>query len=561
MATILLEDFETDGNTLNGGDRYTTSIAEFVAGSAGNDDYFTRTDDISPSVSGTYLGASGSYFAVADTNGSSNALDTQTLTFAAVDISGFSNLSISGLFAEDTASNNQEDWDGNTQVFIEVSIDGGAFDKVLQFASLGTAGNSNNDAPGQDTDLDGIADAADLTDTFTSFTGAIAATGSTMTIRIVFENLQAGDEDIALDNIQLTGDGPIIGTDANDSLAGTTNADSIFGGDGSDLILADAGNDLIEGGAGIDAINAGEGDDTIFGNDGNDILVGAGGSDVMYGGLNDDLLLGGADADQLFGGAGIDTGFYANSVTASLADASANTEDAAGDSYDAIENLKGAAGGAYIFTGNDAQNTLTGADQNDQLFGGAASDTLNGGAGDDTMDGGAGNDRFIVDSTGDVLIEATDGGYDRADVSASVTLGDNVEQATAQGTDDLNITGNASNNWLNGNTGANTLDGEEGNDRLQGGDGADVLIGGTGNDNLFGQAGIDTFVFNDGDGVDVIRDFETGETIDLSGTSADSFDALVLKDVASGAFIDYGAGIIVLSGLASTDLSEADFQF
>ena len=560
MATILLEDFESDGNTLSGGTRYTTSVAEFVAGN-GNSDYFTRTDDISPTISGTYLGASGSYFAVADTNGSSNTLDTQTLTFAPVDISEFSNLSISGLFAEDTASNGQEDWDGNTQVFIEVSIDGGAFEKVLQFASVGTAGNSNNDAPGQDTDLDGIADAADLTDTFTSFSGAIAGTGSTMTIRVVFENLQAGDEDIAIDNIELTGDGPINGTPNNDTLAGTANADSIFGGDGSDLILADAGNDFASGGAGIDAINAGDGDDTLEGNDGNDILVGAAGNDILYGGLNDDLLLGGAGADQLFGGDGIDTAFYATGVTASLADASANTGEAVGDTYDGVENLTGAAGSAYIFTGDANANTLKGADQNDQLFGGDGTDTLDGGTGDDTMDGGAGNDRFIVDSAGDVMIEAADGGYDIALVSASVTLGDNVELATAQGTADLNITGNASDNWLNGNSGSNTLDGATGNDRLHGGDGADVLIGGTGNDNLFGEAGIDTFVFNDGDGVDVIRDFETGETIDLSGTSAGSFDALVFKDVATGAFIDYGTGIIVLSGMASTDLSDTDFLF
>ena len=82
MTTLLLEDFETDGNTLSGGTRYTTSIAEFIAGGAGNDDYFIRTNDISPTVSGTYLGANGSFFAVADTNGSSNSLDTQTLTFA-----------------------------------------------------------------------------------------------------------------------------------------------------------------------------------------------------------------------------------------------------------------------------------------------------------------------------------------------------------------------------------------------------------------------------------------------------------------------------------------------
>jgi Ca2+-binding RTX toxin-like protein len=96
---------------------------------------------------------------------------------------------------------------------------------------------------------------------------------------------------------------------------------------------------------------------------------------------------------------------------------------------------------------------------------------------------------------------------------------------------------------------------------VQGGAGDDMLSGGAGNDNLFGQAGIDTFIFADGDGIDVIRDFETGEAIDLSATSATSFGDLVLTDVASGALIDYGTGKIVLSGMAISDVGADDFIF
>ncbi len=159
------------------------------------------------------------------------------------------------------------------------------------------------------------------------------------------------------------------------------------------------------------------------------------------------------------------------------------------------------------------------------------------------------------------MIEAAGEGYDRVNTSITHTLADNVEMGTLQGTDNLDLTGNAENNWLNGNAGNNGLQGLAGNDRLQGGAGDDMLNGGAGNDNLFGQAGIDTFVFADGDGLDVIRDFETGESIDLSGTSATAFGDLELTDVASGAMIEYGTGKIILSGMTISEVGADDFIF
>ena len=63
------------------------------------------------------------------------------------------------------------------------------------------------------------------------------------------------------------------------------------------------------------------------------------------------------------------------------------------------------------------------------------------------------------------------------------------------------------------------LDGGAGDDLLVGGAGLDVLIGGTGSDTLegglgldvlTGGAGIDHFVFNRGDGPDLVTDFQPG---------------------------------------------------
>jgi Ca2+-binding RTX toxin-like protein len=54
------------------------------------------------------------------------------------------------------------------------------------------------------------------------------------------------------------------------------------------------------------------------------------------------------------------------------------------------------------------------------------------------------------------------------------------------------------------------LFGEDGNDTLDGGQGADLITGGTGNDLIMGGAGADQFKFREGDGADVITDFEAG---------------------------------------------------
>ncbi len=196
MVDIFVESFETDGN----GTRYTTSVAEFTDGSG---DFFTRTDG--SNIDGSYevtAADGGFYFAAMDTNGETGGADVVTVTWNTLDIAGFSNLNFSSLFAEDDSSDGDEDWDADALVFFEYSIDGAAFNKVIQFAS----GGETNTEPGLDTDFDEVRDGNALTNTFTEFSSVIPETGSNLDLRLTIENLEAGDEDIAIDNIKITGD-------------------------------------------------------------------------------------------------------------------------------------------------------------------------------------------------------------------------------------------------------------------------------------------------------------------------------------------------------------------
>ncbi|SMX44716.1 ExeM/NucH family extracellular endonuclease [Actibacterium lipolyticum] len=227
MSIIFREDFETDGN----GTRYVTSVPEFTDGSG---DFFTRTDGTNIGSFYSVTGQSGaSYFAVMDTDGEPPFATTVTVSINDIDISGYTDIQISGLFAEDDDGTNQ-DWDADSLVYIEAQIDGGGYFKVLQFAS----GGITNSEPGLDTDFDGIADGPMLTDSFSQFIADIAATGATLDLRITVENLTAGDEDIAFDDITVTGTAaPVAVTvldETFDDAAGFTTSAGFFSDGGFD---------------------------------------------------------------------------------------------------------------------------------------------------------------------------------------------------------------------------------------------------------------------------------------------------------------------------------------
>ncbi len=252
----------------------------------------------------------------------------------------------------------------------------------------------------------------------------------------------------------------------DDTLAGGAGNDSLLGEDGDDSLDGGVGDDLLNGGAGADAFNGGDGIDTVsyegsrgslrvdllfpqintfwaqgdtfegiehlIGSQGFenlrgtlednriqgmanvDYIFGRRGNDTLEGGVGDDVLFGGVGQDVLIGGENRDRAQYSESLTAivaSLADTSLNTGEAAGDSYDSIEDL---AGGAFadLLYGDTGDNRLFGREENDTLIAGAGNDYLNGGgnndrleggAGDDTLRGGTSRDTFVFNDGADVV--------------------------------------------------------------------------------------------------------------------------------------------------------------
>lgn len=175
--------------------------------------------------------------------------------------------------------------------------------------------------------------------------------------------------------------------------------------------------------------------------------------------------------------------------------------------------------GNDVLIGARGDDTLLGLGGNDVLSGGDGHDWLDGGIGDDTMQGGMGDDTYVVDNSGDVVIELANEGIDTVRTSlTSYTLGANVENLTLTGGGTSLGVGNALNNTLLGDAGTNVLSGGGGDDVLiggagtdvlDGGAGADMLIGGIGSDMLVGGTGNDRYRFSRGDGQDVIRDKDT----------------------------------------------------
>jgi len=178
--------------------------------------------------------------------------------------------------------------------------------------------------------------------------------------------------------------------------------------------------------------------------------------------------------------------------------------------------ITGNAGGHEGWDGSQVTswlgNDLTGLGGNDNLIGDKGDDWLDGDyrnnstlVGNDRMAGGAGDDDYVVNSTGDTVVElANQGedwvGADNRNGMFTHTLAANVENgALLDGYWDMSngnagrLVGNQLDNDLNagGMTGSATLDGGLGNDWLYGGYGSDTLLGGAGNDDLYGNDGND----------------------------------------------------------------------
>jgi len=218
---------------------------------------------------------------------------------------------------------------------------------------------------------------------------------------------------------------------------------------------------------------------------------------------------------------------------------------------------------SHLIVGTPVADNLVGTADKDWIEGGAGNDYLSGkdgndvlvgGTGADIMDGGVGNDTYIVDNTGDQVIEATGAGIDTVQSSVNRGLEANVENLTLTG---------AANIMAIGNELANTLVGNAGNNLLDGGAGADVLMGGAGDDIYLVDDQGDRIIEGVNAGVDQVQSSvsyqlqDNLENLTLVGTVAtvgfgNALDNRLTGNSASNQLYG-GAGNDVLDGGAGQD--------
>jgi Ca2+-binding RTX toxin-like protein len=367
----------------------------------------------------------------------------------------------------------------------------------------------------------------------------------------------------------------VIGTAFNDTLTGNASDNRLEGGSGDDTLQGAQGADTMVGGAGTNTVSYSEANSGVIanllqaslntgdaqgdsydsivhlvGSSHDDTLTGDGNANRLSGGDGNDVLEGGVGTDTMDGGVGLDTASYAGAsigVTANLAQASANTGDAAGDTYNSIENLQGSSQNDALI-GDTAANSLDGGDGNDLLNGGAGADTLAGGAGIDTV-------TYATSATG-----------------VNVNLGTNVNTGgDAQG--DIinaveNVIGTAQGDTLVGDSGANRLEGGQGNDMLDGNTGADTLIGNTGDDIYDVDNAGDIVTESASEGTDTVRsslsytlvanveNLTLTGAMDINATGNDLDNALTGNSGANT--LDGGLGTDTMTGAAGDDTYVVD---
>ena len=321
--------------------------------------------------------------------------------------------------------------------------------------------------------------------------------------------------------------------------------ENAIGGSGADVIIGNSVDNVLRGNGGNDVIGGGAGNDQLYGGAGNDELDGGIGNDLMDGSIGDDTYYVDSSSDVVVERMGEGTDTVRSTISYTLGND--------------VENLV-LTGSAASGTGNALNNVLTGTESANTLSGGAGADTLNGLGGDDTLDGGSGNDtlvgglgndRYIVDSSGDVVVELAGEGTDTVVSSADYVLGANVENLTLSGSA-RSGTGNGLDNVITGNAGSNMLFGGLGNDRLVGGDGRDIMSGGDGADTFVAELGTRSGMGRrDSLSLDSITDFTSGtDKIDLRGFG---FSGIELTDGANNRDI----GDISLQLFDSVDAAEA----
>ena len=351
-------------------------------------------------------------------------------------------------------------------------------------------------------------DVVDLRDTqFSDVLGLIGNVG--IARGTVIENLTLG-----------SGNNRATGNDAGNQINAGAGNDTVFGNDGTDVIFGEGGDDEIFAGAHFDTVHAGEGQDTVFGGDGRDLIFLNQGDDIY----NDNSQGGELGQDTVYGGYGDDTVQGGN--------------------------------GNDVFHGEWGNDLIFARLGDDQVFGGDSFDTIHSGEGQDTVWGGNGRDLVFLNQGDDLYNDNAQGG----EFGQDTVFGGYGDDTIQGGNGDDAFYGEWGADLIYARLGHDQVQGGDGADTLYGGDGSDTLTGGAGDDRLHGEGGSDSFVFNAGEGQDIVVDFVLGvDTLSLSqslwsGTLSTIEVAGLARVTGEGVLFDFGGTqSILLQGLAGTD--------
>lgn len=363
----------------------------------------------------------------------------------------------------------------------------------------------------------------------------VVATGETLTIRNQFtaaakviEYLKFADG-LTWDIYAMSGAAPFIGTVANDTLSGIAGNETFEGKGGDDTLVGSHGSDTYRyaAGDGRDTIvEAGSTEDTDTLH-----LIDLDGDDVRFTRIGNNLVIDTVDGsgsitvtDHFLGApTGIERVRFADGSIVALADIT-------------LSRIYAGTAGVDVMTGSAFDDEYLASAGNDQYVGLAGSDTyhLASAAGNDliTDTGTSIYDKDVVvfdnynasDLTfarkvnGDLVITSTLAGWQQTIVGQFLATAAGAEEfrfANGEVWDRAQLLAHTV--WHNAILGTN------GNDTLTSTAGDDVFVGGAGNDTVAESSGNDTYVWNLGDGHDII----------LGGNSSDGTNR-----------IEFGPGIL-----------------
>ena len=391
--------------------------------------------------------------------------------------------------------------------------------------------------------------------------------------RVVFDDITLDVDALRAAVVALSitdGDDETFGTVGADTFLGSAGDDVIVGQDGADTFLSNAGNDTLVGGTGNDTyvFEIGDGQDVVDdrGFQGTDTVQFNGrnfaDANISRDGGSDTITFSFANGDSVTLVEGLDASF--GDIERVVFDDITLDVDALRAAVVALSITDGddetfGTVGADTFLGSAGDDVIVGQDGADTFLSNAGNDTLVGGTGNDTYIFAVGDGQDVVDDRGfqgtDTIrfegrdladaIFIRDGGSDTFTIL--FTNGDRVEvidgldnsfgriesiefddqTLDVEGIRSAIVTSNATN----------------GDDIINGTDTGETIIGLRGNDTLSGRDGSDSYIFNVGDGQDIVDDngFDDNDTLIFTGR--DFADATFSREGASATYtIDFANG-------------------